>query len=176
MSSLALVRSRVVGSAQDLATHNLTADLTMKRSTAMDHERFERSVFGPTGSVSRPSPSDPCRCVPSGLVSPRGSTNCSTAFRPIGLQVAASSRWQLHLIMQQGQPYPGLQVGDANLTMAGSMNLRLHAKRACHAHSKLMVLRSANCFNCSSTHWSTGGRNGNWTIPKKFSPRRPWCV
>ena len=56
--------------------------------------------FGPTGSESRPSPSDPCQCVHSGRSSPRGSTNCLTAIRLSGPRVAAT----------------------ANPTMAGSMN------------------------------------------------------
>ena len=56
MSSLALVRSLVVGTARDLVTHILTADLTMRPFTSMDQERSEHSVFGPTGGVSRQAP------------------------------------------------------------------------------------------------------------------------
>ena len=110
MFSLALVRSLVVGTARDSVTSSLAADLTMIHFSSMDHERSEHSVFGPTGSASRPSPTDPFQCVRPGRISPRGSTNClngSTALRPIGPQVAASSRRQPDLTVQLRQPHLG---------------------------------------------------------------------
>ena len=99
----------------------------------MDQERFERSVFGPTRSVSRPSP---VIHVDAYLLAEKahvGQRTASTAIRPIGPRVAASSCWQPDLTMQLRQPDPGLQVGDANLTMAGSMNfLPMWSEPAAH--------------------------------------------
>ena len=134
MSSLVLVRS---------------LDPTMRRSTPMDQERFEHSVFGPTRSVSRPSPSDPCQCVHS---DPRGPTNCligSTAIRLLGLRVAT-----------------------ATPTMAGSMNFSRCGASLPQTFKDNMALRSTKRLNGLSTCGLRVAAMAIRPFHDKFSPMR----